>query len=63
MNVSSGMAKMGKIDLEDFHSEKKSYPGAKLYSASKLANLLFTLELKRKSEANGWGILGKWNEI
>jgi hypothetical protein len=57
--VSSGLASRGEIDLDDLQSEKKSYSTFKLYAQSKLCNLLFTQELQRKSDANGWGLLGK----
>jgi len=59
VNVSSGMAKEGKIDFDDLNLEKlgdnkRHWPA---YSQSKLANLLFTLGLKRKSEECGWNLL------
>jgi len=56
VNVSSIAAQDGKINFEDLNWEKTPYYTMKLYQMSKLANLLFTFELQRRSEQNGWGI-------
>lgn len=58
VNVSSGMAGLAKIDFNDLQSENKKYSGSGLYAQSKLANILFTFELQRRSEANGWNLTG-----
>jgi NAD(P)-dependent dehydrogenase (short-subunit alcohol dehydrogenase family) len=52
VNVSSRLARRGKIDFEDLMLEKK-YKPIKAYANSKLANLLFTFELQRKSDLYG----------
>jgi NAD(P)-dependent dehydrogenase (short-subunit alcohol dehydrogenase family) len=46
--VSSGVHHMGKIDFADLSWEKRSYSPWMAYSQSKLANLLFALELQRR---------------
>ncbi|KAI3643932.1 hypothetical protein MP228_010096 [Amoeboaphelidium protococcarum] len=48
VNVSSLAHQNGKIDFEDFQSEK-SYSLWPVYSNSKLANILFTKELQRRA--------------
>ncbi|KAL3048786.1 hypothetical protein OYC64_008292 [Pagothenia borchgrevinki] len=50
--VSSKLYKHGHIDFEDLNSEQ-SYNKAFAYSRSKLANLLFTLELGHRLEGSG----------
>lgn len=47
INVSSGAHYMGKINFNDFQAEKK-YSAWGQYSMSKLANVLFTVELARR---------------
>jgi len=56
--VSSGAANMGmkRINLDDLQSET-SYGPWKAYCQSKLADLMFTLELARRSAAAGIGLL------
>jgi NAD(P)-dependent dehydrogenase (short-subunit alcohol dehydrogenase family) len=56
VNVSSSAARMGSMTFDDLQSER-SYKPFPVYSQSKLANLLFTFELQRRSEAKGWGLL------
>jgi NAD(P)-dependent dehydrogenase (short-subunit alcohol dehydrogenase family) len=56
VNVSSIAARSGKIHLEDLNWTK-SYSPWPSYSQSKLANLLFTFELQRKSDEQGWGFI------
>jgi NAD(P)-dependent dehydrogenase (short-subunit alcohol dehydrogenase family) len=48
INVSSGAHKSGEIDFEDMRWEKRKYEVFKSYGASKLANILFTKELKKR---------------
>ncbi|XP_056150260.1 retinol dehydrogenase 14b [Lampris incognitus] len=50
--VSSKLYKYGEINFDDLNSEK-SYDKAFCYSQSKLANLLFTLELARRLDGTG----------
>jgi retinol dehydrogenase 14 len=52
VNVSSGDHGNGTIDFDDLQGEK-GYKGAKAYSQSKLANVLFTYELARRLEGTG----------
>jgi NAD(P)-dependent dehydrogenase (short-subunit alcohol dehydrogenase family) len=53
--MSSSAARSGTIDWNDLQSER-TYSPIRSYSVSKLANLLFGLELDRRSKAGGWGI-------
>ncbi|XP_062851767.1 retinol dehydrogenase 14a isoform X2 [Trichomycterus rosablanca] len=50
--VSSKLYKYGEINFDDLNSER-SYNKAFAYSRSKLANLLFTLELSQRLEGTG----------
>jgi NAD(P)-dependent dehydrogenase (short-subunit alcohol dehydrogenase family) len=52
VTVSSVMHLFGRIDLENLNAER-SYSRIGAYSASKLANLLFSYELQRRLEAAG----------
>jgi retinol dehydrogenase 14 len=52
VNVSSGDHSNGTIDFDDLQGEK-GYKGAKAYSQSKLANVLFTYELARRLQGTG----------
>src|SRR5215204_4571419 len=52
VNVSSGDHSNATIDFDDLQGEK-GYKGAKAYSQSKLANVLFTYELARRLEGTG----------
>jgi protochlorophyllide reductase len=53
VTTSSNGHKLGRLDLDDLHSERKRYARWRVYSQSKLANLLFTLELDRRARAAG----------
>jgi len=55
VNVSSLAARTGKIHFDDLNWEK-SYTPWGAYDQSKLSNLVFTFELQRRSDANGWNI-------
>lgn len=55
VTLSSVANREGTINFEDLQS-KSSYAPGKAYSQSKLANLMFALELQRQSEKHGWGI-------
>src|SRR5215210_7004656 len=48
VTVSSGLHRRGQIDLEDLSWEHRRYSRIGAYGQSKLANLLFTLELERR---------------
>jgi NAD(P)-dependent dehydrogenase (short-subunit alcohol dehydrogenase family) len=52
INVSSAAHRGGKMDFEDLQSERR-YTGMGVYGQSKLANILFTLELSRRLEGTG----------
>lgn len=53
VTVSSQMHRRGKIVLDDLNWGRRSYQTWGAYGQSKLANLLFTLELQRKLQAAG----------
>jgi NAD(P)-dependent dehydrogenase (short-subunit alcohol dehydrogenase family) len=48
VTIASGAHRMGKIDLDDLNWESRRYDRWRAYGQSKLANLLFTLELQRR---------------
>jgi NAD(P)-dependent dehydrogenase (short-subunit alcohol dehydrogenase family) len=52
VNVASGDHSNGTIDFDDLQAEK-AYKGAKAYSQSKLATVLFTYELASRLEGTG----------
>src|SRR5580658_1909796 len=56
VNVSSLAHRGGKIDFANLQAERK-YNSWPAYQQSKLANLLFTFELQRRSDACGWGLM------
>jgi NAD(P)-dependent dehydrogenase (short-subunit alcohol dehydrogenase family) len=56
VNLSSLAHRSGAIDFDDLQGAK-SYNRFKAYSQSKLAMLMFALELQRRSNAAGWGLL------
>jgi NAD(P)-dependent dehydrogenase (short-subunit alcohol dehydrogenase family) len=56
VNVSSLAHRGGKIDFSNLQAERK-YNSWAAYQQSKLANLLFTFELQRRSDAYGWGLM------
>lgn len=55
VTLSSVAARSGAIDFDDLQSER-SYKPMVAYGQSKLACLMFALELQRRSDAAGWGI-------
>ena len=55
VNVSSVAARNGRINFEDLQSSA-GYRPLPVYSDSKLASLMFALELQRRSDAAGWGL-------
>jgi NAD(P)-dependent dehydrogenase (short-subunit alcohol dehydrogenase family) len=54
--VSSLAARMGGINFDDLQWEKR-YNATQAYAQSKSANLMFALELDRRSRQAGWGIV------
>jgi NAD(P)-dependent dehydrogenase (short-subunit alcohol dehydrogenase family) len=48
VTLSSTMHRVGTIDLDDLNWQRKRYSPERAYGQSKLANLLFTLELQRR---------------
>ncbi|MGW2091394.1 SDR family oxidoreductase [Promicromonospora sukumoe] len=54
--MSSAAARFGTIDWADLNSER-GYSPVRAYNVAKLAQLMFALELDRRSRANGWGIV------
>ena len=56
VSVSSLAHRGGKIDFDDLQSERR-YQSIAAYRQSKLAVLMFALELQRRSEAAGWGVV------
>jgi NAD(P)-dependent dehydrogenase (short-subunit alcohol dehydrogenase family) len=53
VTVSSGLHASGRIVLDDLNWERRKYSATGAYAQSKLANLLFTLELQRRLTAAG----------
>jgi NAD(P)-dependent dehydrogenase (short-subunit alcohol dehydrogenase family) len=53
VTVSSGLHRRGEIALDDLNWERRRYSPYAAYAQSKLANLLFTLELQRRLESDG----------
>ena len=56
VNLSSLAHRTGKIDFDDLQGQRLYKPW-KAYSQSKLAMLMFALELQRRSDAGGWGLM------
>jgi NAD(P)-dependent dehydrogenase (short-subunit alcohol dehydrogenase family) len=56
VNLSSLRHRGGAINFSDLQSAR-SYSSWKAYSQSKLAMLMFALELQRRSDAAGWGLM------
>ena len=55
VTLSSIAARNGALSFDDLNSQK-SYRPMPVYSQSKLACLMFSFELQRRSDAGGWGI-------
>jgi NAD(P)-dependent dehydrogenase (short-subunit alcohol dehydrogenase family) len=53
VTISSPAHRAGRIDLEDLNWERRRYLSWLAYAQSKLANLMFALELQRRLEAAG----------
>jgi NAD(P)-dependent dehydrogenase (short-subunit alcohol dehydrogenase family) len=56
VNLSSLTHRWGAIHFDDLQGAR-SYSPQKAYSQSKLAMLMFALELQRRSDAAGWGLM------
>ncbi len=56
VQLSSIAHRRGEIDLDDLQSERHYHPW-RAYRQSKLAMLMFALELQRQSQRAGWGIV------
>ncbi len=56
VNLSSTAHRIGRMDFDDLNS-KRGYSRWPAYGQSKLANLLFTLELARRARAAGTGLV------
>jgi NAD(P)-dependent dehydrogenase (short-subunit alcohol dehydrogenase family) len=56
VNLSSLAHRSGKIDFDDLQSAR-SYSPWRAYGQSKLAMLISALELQRRSDAAGWGLM------
>jgi NAD(P)-dependent dehydrogenase (short-subunit alcohol dehydrogenase family) len=55
VTVASLSANDGTINLDDLQS-RQGYQAVPAYAHSKLADLMFALELQRRSDTHGWGI-------
>ena len=53
VNVASDAHRRASIDFADLQSERTAYQGLRVYGVSKLANVLFTLELARRLAGTG----------
>jgi NAD(P)-dependent dehydrogenase (short-subunit alcohol dehydrogenase family) len=56
VNLSSLAHRSGRIDFDDLQGTR-SYAPWRAYSQSKLAMLMFSLELQRRSDAADWGLM------
>lgn len=56
VNLSSLAHRMGTIDFDDLQATQK-YAPSRAYNQSKLAMLMFAIELQRRSDAAGWGLI------
>ena len=56
VTVSSTASRQGRIDFDNFHGEKP-YKAWREYCQSKLANLLFSLELQRRLDREGHALI------
>ncbi|MCF7807366.1 MAG: SDR family NAD(P)-dependent oxidoreductase [Candidatus Marinimicrobia bacterium] len=52
VNVSSGAHKMGNLNFDDLHWEDRRYIPWRAYGDSKISNLYFTFELRRRIESS-----------
>ena len=57
VTVSSDLHKLGRIDLDDLNWNRRRYKALGAYCQSKLANVLFTLELQRRIGRSGRSVV------
>jgi NAD(P)-dependent dehydrogenase (short-subunit alcohol dehydrogenase family) len=57
VSMSANAQRFGKIDFDDLNWEKRNYNRTRAYAQSKLAVMMFTLELQRRLTAAGSGVL------
>jgi len=57
VTIASGAHRMGKVSLDDLNWESRRYDRWRAYGQSKLANLLFTLELQRRLDEAGSDVI------
>jgi NAD(P)-dependent dehydrogenase (short-subunit alcohol dehydrogenase family) len=55
VSISSIAARQGRIDFADLQAQRRYQPMS-VYAQSKLACLMFAIELQRRSRAAGWGV-------
>ena len=55
--LGSVAARAGRIDFDDLNAER-GYAPMTVYSQSKLACVIFAIELQRRSDEHGWGVDG-----
>ena len=53
VNVTSWFERLGRIDFDDLHAERRRYSALRAYYQSKLANALFTYELAERLAGTG----------
>jgi len=53
VSVSSQLHRMGKVHVDDLNSDERPYKASAAYNGSKLAEVLFSLELQRRLDAAG----------
>jgi len=53
VNVTSVFAHLGHVDLDDLEQGRRSYSSTRAYNRSKLANVMFTLELAERLRGTG----------
>ncbi|MFN2564206.1 MAG: SDR family oxidoreductase [Gemmatimonadaceae bacterium] len=53
VNVTSWFERLGRIDFDDLHAERRRYGALRAYYQSKLANALFTYELAERLAGTG----------
>ncbi len=57
VNVASLAHRRARLDLDDLQSER-AYKPFQAYGRSKLAMLIFAIELQRRAAQNGWNLMG-----
>ena len=57
VTVSSSVQNFGDLDMTDLQWENRAFKGMASYASSKVANMLFTLELQKRLEERGAGTI------